>query len=193
MGDTADEDADAIEVPVAMETEEALITGMIIKIEEPVVVKDNETFNITEGKGKIIHFEAAEDIGIEMTPITVIVTTGIEIQMVKVILTGVEDGIIIIEVRDIMILEEGDDGIPISHTNLQGINSKHNFQTQIFIAHHLWGISTDTQSHMSNIRTPNHNNINHKCHQLHLKKLQTFVSCVIVKAIMIINAILQVI
>ena len=47
-GDNADEDADTIEVPVAMEMEETLITGMIIKIEEPVMVKDNGTFNIIE-------------------------------------------------------------------------------------------------------------------------------------------------
>ena len=191
MGDNADEDADATEVPMAVETEETLITGMIIKIEEPVAVKDNGTFNIIEGEGKIIHFEGAEDNGMEMTLITVTETTGIEIPMVKVILTGVEDGIIIIEVKDIVIMEEGGDGIPSSHTMIQGINNKPNFQTQIIIVHHLWGINTDTQSHMSNTHTPNHSNINHKCCQLHLNKLQIFVSCVIVKAITIINANLQ--
>ena len=51
-------------------------------------------------------------------------TTGIEIPMVKVILTGVEDGIIIIEVKEIMIGVEGEDGIPTSHTTIQGINCK---------------------------------------------------------------------
>ena len=56
-----------------------------------------------------------------------------------------------------------------------------------------WDINTDTQSHMANTHTPSNNkNINHKC-QLHLNKLQIFVSCVIVKAIMTINANLQVI
>ena len=186
-----DEDADVTEVPMAVETEETLITGMIIKIEEPVAVKDNGTFNIIEGEGKIIHFEGAEDNGMEMTLITVTETTGIEIPMVKVILTGVEDGIIIIEVKDIVIREEGEDGIPTSHITIQGINNKPNFQTQIIIVHHLWDINTDTQSHMSNTHTPNNSNINHKCRQLHLNKLQIFVSCVIVKVIMIINANLQ--
>ena len=192
MGDNTDEDADATEVPVAMETEETLITGMIIKIKELVAVKDNGTFNIIEGEGKIIHFEGAKDNGIEMTLITVTETTGIEILMVKVILTGAEDGIIITEVKDIVIMEEGEDGIPISNITIQGINNNPNFQTQIIIAHHLWDINTDTQSHMSNTHTPNNNNnINPKCRQLHRNKLQIFVSCVIVKAITIINANLQ--
>ena len=192
MGDNADEDADMTEVPVAMKVQETLITGMIIKIEEPVAVKDNGTFNIIEGEGKIIHFEGTEDNGMEMTLITMTETTGIEIPMVKVILTGVEDGIITVEVKDIVIGEEGEDGVPTSHITIQGINTKRNFQTQIIIVHHLWGINTDTQSHMSNTHTPNNNsNINHKCRQLHHNKLQIFVSCVIVKAITIINANLQ--
>ena len=171
--------------------EETLITGMIIKIEEPVTVKDNRTFNIIEGEGKIIHFKGAEDNGMEMTLITMTATTGIEIPTVKVILTGVEDGIIIIEVKDIVIMAEGEDGTPISNITIQGINNNPNFQTQIIIIHHLWDINTDTQSHMSNTHTPNNNNINPKCHQLHLNKLKIFVSCVIVKAITIINANLQ--
>ena len=129
MRDNADEDADTTEVPVAMKMEETLITGMIIKIEEPATVKDS-AFNIIEGKGKKIHFEGAEDNGMEMTLITVTETIGIEIQMIKVHLTGVEDGIIIIEVKDIVIAEEGEDGIPISNITIPGINNNPNFQTQ---------------------------------------------------------------
>ena len=35
-------------------------------------------------------------------------------------------------------------------------------ESQIIIVHHLWDISTDTQSHMSSTHTPNHHNsINH--------------------------------
>ena len=103
------------------------------------------------------------------------------------------NGITITEVKDIVIVEEGEDGIPISNIMIQGINRNPNFQIQIIIVHHQWDINTDTQSHMANIHTPsNNNNINHKC-QLHLNKLQIFVSCVIVKAIMTINANLQVI
>ena len=101
-----DEDADVIEVPVAVEMEGTLITGTISKIEEPAAVKHNGTSSIIEGVDKITHFEANENSGMEMTLITVTETTGIEIPMVRVILTGVEDGIIIIEVTDIVIREE---------------------------------------------------------------------------------------
>ena len=186
-----DEDVDAIEVHVAVETEGTLITGMIIKIEEPAVVKDNGTFNITEGEVKIICFEGAEDSGMEMTLITVTEMTGIEIPNVKVIQTGAEDGIII-EVRDIVIREEGDDGILISNTMTQGTKNKPNLQTRIIIVHHPWAISTDTQYHMNNTHTPNNNNTSRKCHQPHHNKLQIFVSCVKIRAIMIINANFQV-
>ena len=194
MGDNAEEDADIIEVLVAMEMEEILITGMIIKIGLPAAVKDSETFSTIKGMDKTTHIEADEDSGMEMTLITVTETIGIEIPTVKVILTGVEDGIIIVEVKDIMIAGEGEDGIPINNITIQGINRNPILQIQIIIVRHLWDINTDTQSHMSNTHTPNHNNsINPKCHQLHLNKLQIFVSCVIVKAIMTINVNLQVI
>ena len=87
---------------------------MIIKIGEPAVVKDNGTFIIIKGVDKTTHIEADEDSGMEMTLITVTETIGIEIPTVKVILIGVEDGIITIEVKDIMIAGEGKDGIPIN-------------------------------------------------------------------------------
>ena len=157
------------------------------------MVKDSGNFNIIEGEGKKTRLEVDKGNGMEMTLITMTETTGIETPTVKVILAGVEDGIIIIEVKDIVIGAEGEDGIPISNITIQGINNNPNLQTQIIIVHHLWGISTDTQSHMSNTHTlnNNNNNINPKCHQLHLNKPQIFVSCVIIKDIMIINANLQ--
>ena len=77
MGDNADEDVDAIEVPVAMEMEGTVITGTISKIEEPAAVKHNGTSSIIEGMDKITHFEADKDCGMEMTLITVTETTGI--------------------------------------------------------------------------------------------------------------------
>ena len=127
-----------------------------------------------------------------MTRITMTETIGIEILTVKVTLTGVEDGIIITEVKDTVIVGEGEDGIPLSNTTTQGINRNTNYQIQIIIVHRQWDINTDTQSHMANTHTPNNNNsINHKDCQLHLNKLQTFVSCVIVKAITTSNANLQ--
>ena len=192
MGDNADEDAVAIGIPMAMETEETLITGMIIKTEEPAEVKDNGNFNTIEGKGKKIYLEGAYDNGMEMTRITMTETTGIEIPTVKVIQTGVEDGTIVTEVKDIVIVEEGEDGIPINNIMIPGIHNNPNFQTQMTIVHHLWVINTDIQSHITNIHTPNNNNTNRKYPQLHFNKLQIFVSCVIVKAITIINANLQV-
>ena len=190
-GDNVEEDTDMIEGLVAVEMEVTLITGMIIKIGELAEVKDSETIKIIKGVGKTTHIEVDEDSGMEMTLITMTETIGIEIPMVKVILTGVDDGIIITEVKDIMIMAEGEDGIPISNIMIQGINQNPNSQIQVIIVHHLWDVNTDTQSHMSNTHTPNNNNINHKCRHLHLNKLQIFVSCVIVKAITIINANLQ--
>ena len=143
---------------------------------------------------KTSHIEADEDSGMEITLMTVTETIGIEIPMIKVILTGVEDGIIIVEVKDIRIVGEGEDGIPINSITIQGINKNPTLQIQIIIVHHIWDINTDTQSHMSNTHTPNHNNsINPKCRQLHLNKLQIFVSCVIVNGITTINDNLQVI
>ena len=193
MGDNVEEDAEIIEAPLAMEMAETLITDMIIRNAELATVKDNAILIIIEGVDKITHIEDDNDSGMEMTLITVTETIGIEIPIVKVILTGVEDWILITEVKDIVIVEEGEDGIPISNIMIQGIKRNPNFQIQIIIAHPRWDINTDTQSHMASIHTrSNNNNINHKC-QPHLNKLQIFVSCVIVKAITTINANLQVI
>ena len=121
-GDNRDEDRDVIEVHVAVEIEGTLITGMIIKIKEPAAVKYKGSFSIKEDKVKIIPLEGAKDSGMQMTPITATEITGIEIQKVKVILIGAEDGIII-EVRDIVIGEEGEDGTLISNTMTQGTNN----------------------------------------------------------------------
>ena len=63
------------------------------------MVKGKETFNIIKGVDKITHIEVDEDSGIEMTRLTTTEITGIETLMVKVILTGVENGIIITEVK----------------------------------------------------------------------------------------------
>ena len=177
--------------PPDVEMVETLIIDMIIRNAEPAAVKDNAILITVEGVDKIIHIEDKEDSGTVMTRITVIETIGIEIPIVKVILTGVEDGIIITEAKDIVIVEEEDDGIPISSIMIQGINRNPNFQIKIITAHHRWGINTDTQSHMASIHIHhNNNNTRHKCQCL-LNKPQIFVSCVIVKAIMIINANLQ--
>ena len=101
---------------------------MITKIEEPAIVKYNGSFSIIEGEVKITRFEGTEDSGMEMTPITATEITGIEILKVKVTLIGAEDGIIV-EVRDIVIREEGEDGILISNTTTQGTNNRPSLKT----------------------------------------------------------------
>ena len=192
MGDNTAEDAEIIEAPVDVEMAEILIIDMTIWNAELATVKGNAILITVGGADKIIHIEDDEDSGIKMTRITVTETIGIEIPIVKVILTGVEDGIITIEVKDIVIAEEGDDGIPISSIMIQGINRNPNFKIQIITDHPRWDINTDTQPHMVSIHTcRNNNNTCHKCQRL-LNKPLIFVSCVIVKAIMIINANLQV-
>ena len=192
VGDNAEEDAEITEAPMAVEMAETLITGMIIRNMGLAAVKDNATLIIIEGMDKIMHIQGDDNSGMEMTRITVTETIGIEIPILKVILTGVEDGILITDVKNIVIMEEGEDGIPISNIMIQGIKRNYNFQIQIIIAHPQWDINTDTQSHMASIHIRrNNNNIKHKC-QPHLNKLQIFVSCVIVKAITTINANLQV-
>ena len=119
---------DTIEVHMAIETEGTLITGMIIKIVQLAMVNYKRTFSITEVEVKIIHFKDDEDSGMEMTPIITTEITRIEILKVKVILIGAEDGTIV-EVRDIVIWEEGEDGVLISNTMTQGTNNRPSLQT----------------------------------------------------------------
>ena len=150
------------------------------------------TLITAEGMAKIIHIEDDEHSGMEMTQITVTETIGIEILVVKVILTGVEDGKITVEVKDIVIVEEGDDGIPISSIMIKGINRNPNFKIHTTTDLPPWDINTDTQPHMVSIHTPppNNNNTRHKCLCL-LNKQLISVNCATVKGIMTINANLQ--
>ena len=169
---------------------------MTIKKEDLEAVKDNAIITSVEGVVMIIHIKDKVDSGMEMTRITVTETIGIEIPIVKVIPTGVEDGIIIVEVKDIVIVEEGDERTPISSIMTQGTNKNPNFKTQITTDHPRWDINTDTQSHMVSIHTHRNNNNNtchkcrHKCQRLPNKPLIS-VNCATAKAIMITNANLQ--
>ena len=114
-----------IEVHVAVEKKETLKIGLIIKIKEPAMVSHKRIFSIIEVEVTIICFEGDKDSGMEMTPIIMTEITGIEILKVKVILIGAEDGIIV-EVRDIVIREEGEDGTLISSIKTQGTNNRPN-------------------------------------------------------------------
>ena len=191
MGDNAAEDTEITEALVDVGIIAIPITAMTIKNEDLDAAKANGIQIIVEGVVMIIHTEDEEDSGMEMTRITVTETIGIEIMMVKVILTGVDDGIIIVEVKDIVIVEEVEDGIPISSIMIQDTTRNPNFKTQITIDHLRWDINTDTQSHMVNIHTsPSNNNTHHKC-QPPLNKPLIFVNCATAKATMTINANLQ--
>ena len=185
------DDAEITEALVDVEIIAIPTTAMTIKNEDLDAAKDNVIQITVEGMVMIIHTKDEEDSGMEMTRITVTETIEIEIMIVKVILTGVDDGIIIVEVKDIVIVEEVDNGIPISSIMTQGTNKNPNFKTQITIAHPRWDINTDTQSHMVSIHTSHSNNsICHKC-QPPLNKPLIFVNCATVKAITITNANLQ--
>ena len=193
MGDNAAEDAEITEALVDMEIIAIPITDMTIKNEDLDAAKDNEIQITVEGMVMTIHTKDEEDSGMEMTRTTVTETIGIEIMIVKGILTGVDDGIIIVEVKDIVIVEEVDDGIPISSITIQDTNRNPNSKTLITIDHPRWDINTDTQSHMVSIHTsPSNHSTRHKC-QPPLNKLLIFVNCATVKAITITNANLQVI
>ena len=191
MGDNAAEDAEITEALVDVEIIAIPITAMTIKNEDLDAAKDNAIQITVEGVVMTIHTKDEEDSGMEMTQITVTETVGTEIMIVKVILTGVDDGIIIVEVKVIVIVEEVDDGIPISSITIQDTNTNPNFKTLITIDHPRWDINTDTQAHMVNIHTsPSNHSTRHKC-QPPLNKLLIFVNCATVKAITITNANLQ--
>ena len=183
---------DVIEVHMAVEKEETLIASLIIKIEEPATASQKGTFSITEVEVKIIRLEGDEDSGMATTPIIATEITGIEVPKAKVILIGAEDWTVV-EVRDIVTGEEGEDGPLVSNIKTQGTSNKPNLQTRIIIAHPLWVINIDTQSRMNNIHILSNSNTSLKDHQPHHTKLQISVNYVKIKAIMIINANLQVI
>ena len=149
--------------------------------------------NYSRGRGHDNSYRGRGRQWTEMTRITMTEIIGTEIMMVKVILTGVDDGTIIVEVKDIVIMEEVDDGILLSNIMTPGTTRNPNFKTQITINRLPWDINTDTQSHMVNTHTsPSNNSTHHKC-QPPLSKPLIFVNCATVKATMTINANLQVI
>ena len=127
MGDNAAEDVEITEV-VDAEIIAIPITAMTIKNEDLDAAMDNVTQITVEGMVMIIHTKDEEDNRMQMTLITVTETIGIEIMIVKVILTEVDDGIIIVEVKDTVIVGEVDDGTPISSIMIQGTNKSPQFQ-----------------------------------------------------------------
>ena len=128
----------------------------------------------------------------ETTPLIVTETIGIEILMAKAILTGAEDGTVT-EARDIVTMGEGENGMLVSNTMTRATRNNPNILTQITINHLPWVININTQSHMNNIHILSNSSISHRDHQHNHVRLQTYVNCVKIKAITIINARLQVI
>ena len=191
MGGNEDVAVDMTGVHGAAVKEAILKTGLIIKTREPAMASPNETFSILKEEVRIIHIEADEISGVETILITGTGIIEIEILITKVILIGAEDGIIT-EVKDIVIEGEGEDGTQISNTMIPGTSNTHNLKTPITIACPRWDSNTTTQSHMNNIPIPNNNNnIRLNGPQPHHARLQIFVNCVKIKAIMTINVNLQ--
>ena len=191
QGDNEDEDAVMVEVHKVDEMVDTLKTGMIRMIEEPVEASKIGISTMIEVEVKKTRSGGDEDSGMEMIRTTVTEIREIEIRMVKVILIGEVDGMVI-EARDIVIMVEGENGILIHNIKIRGTNNHLHFKTLIIIVPHLWVTSTGTQYHMSNTHTPSNHNIHLKCHQPHHNKPQIFANCAKIKAIMIINANLQV-
>ena len=163
MGDTEDVAMDEIKVQGAVVKEATLKIGMTSKIEVLAMVSHKETFSMAEDEVKIIHTEGNKTSGVEMTPTTVTGIIGIEIPTVKVILIGAEDGTIIIEVKDIVIREEGEDGTLIHNIMTRDTNIRPNSRIRITIAHHRWDSNIATRFHIKNIHIPNNNsNTRHK-------------------------------
>ena len=125
-----------------------------------------------------------------MTPLITTETIGIEILMAKAILTGAEDGMVT-EARDIVTRGEGENGTLVSNTMTWATHNNPNILTQITIAHLSWVININTQSRMNNIHIPSNSSISHIDHQCNHVRVQSYVNCVRIKAITIINASLQ--
>ena len=192
QGDSEDEDVDAKEVHAAVEKEETHKTGLIIKIEEPAAVILKGIFSITEVEVKIIRSEGDEDSGMATTPLIVTETTGIEILMAS---GNSNRG------------RRWDSNRGQGHSD-QGRGRKwnpsqqyHNLgyqqQQQYSDPSHYrppqWVININIQSYMNSIHILSNSNISLRDHQHPPDRLQTYVNCVKIKAIMIINANLQVI
>ena len=149
---------------------------MIIKIAVEAGVKQKGTFQIIEEEVKTIRLEGDD----------------YNVLMVKIMPTEAEDGTVT-EVKETVIGEGGEDGTLIPITNNRAIHNNPNTQTLIITVHLQWAININTRCLMNNILLIlNHNsNTHHNNHQHNRVKLQIYVNCVKIKAIMIISASLQ--
>ena len=192
QGDSEDKAVDVTEVHVATVMEVTHKTGLNIKTEELVVVILKENLHIIEVGVKKIHSEGDADSGMEMSPRIVTEITGIDILKAQIILIGV-DNEMVTEAKDTVIGGEVENGTLTNNIMTQVTSNMNSTPTPIIIAHPLWVINIDTQSHMNSIHTPNNNNISLKDSQHHHARLQTYANYAKIKIIMIINANLPVI
>ena len=180
------------EVHAVGEVLQVLTTDMsnLSAVEEGVT--SNETTPKIEVEVKTPHFEDVENHGMVTISIIGKETIGIDMEIIKVILTGGEDGMVI----DVKVAVTGageDAGTPIPIIHNRATHNNHNIQTLIIIIHLQWAIDIDTKYPMNNIPVIRHSrpNISHNEFQHNHIKLQIYVNCVRIKAITIISANLQ--
>ena len=163
--DNEGEGVDMTGAHVAMEILEIMITNMIIKIEGQAVVNQKESSQIIEEGMKIIRFEGNKDNGMVMNQ-TMKGTIGITILTAKTILTEVEDGKVI-EVKEIVIGEEGENRIQTHNITNKAIHHNSNFLILIITACRQWATNTSTPYLMTHIlHTHNQtHSIHHQDHQ----------------------------
>ena len=189
MGDSEVVDVD--EVHAAVGVLQGLTIDMISLSEVEVEVILNVTSLITEEEVKI-PLEAKENSGMEISIIIGKETTGKDKEMVKVMQTGDDDGMVI-EVKVIVTGDEEGDGTQTPIINNKITNNHINTLIQIIIVHLLWVINIDIQYPMTKVPVIHHNlpNISHNRGDHNPTKPQTYVNCVKIKVIMIINVNLQ--
>ena len=189
MGDSVGEGVDVTMVHAAGEVSLDLTIDMNILSVVEVGVILNRTSLTTEEEAKNRCFEDDENNGMVMIQTIVIEITGIEIEIIKVMLTEVGDGMVI-EVKGIVIGEGDNAGTLIPIINNRDTLNNPNTKILIIIVHLQWAININISCPMNNIQSvlKNNNNTCHKdCQHNHIK-LQTYVSYVRIKAIMIISA-----
>ena len=164
---------------------------MKIKINGEVEVNGKGSMWRIEEEGKTTFPEGDEDNGMVMTRVTVKETKGIQIMTAKIMGTEVGDGMAA-EGKAIVIGEGEEDGTQIP--NILNKNTHNNTQSKITIGPLQWVVNTNIRC-LTNSTHPtyNHNSITHKDHPHNHVKQKISVSCVKIKAIMTINANLQVI
>ena len=167
-----------------------LTIGMKIKIEGEVEVKERGSLQIIEEEVEIIFQEGNTDNGMVMTQVIMTEIIGTVIMTVRTMVTGVGDQMAI-EAK-VTVREDGEEDVILISNTLSRMTHP-NTHLKVIIGPLPWVVSTNTKYPRTSTQpTHNHNNITCRDHPHNCVKQQTFVSCAKTKAIMIINANLQV-